>query len=264
VTDVKAEKSDGEHVRVFINGKSSPDARTTLVAAKQVLGMARGQFKVEVSHSCQVPVGAGYGASGAGALGTALALSKALGLRLARQRIVAVAHVAEVVCYTGLGDVGAQALGGLVMGLEPGAPPFGRWKRISVPNDVRVICATLGPIPSKEFLSDAEFRSRARKLGGAAFDEILKRPDIETFFSASKRFAEKLGLLDDELKELTDVAGKAGAIGTGQAMIGRSVFAFASGKKIDAVREAFLEILEPESVVVTRVHDKRASTSTRA
>ena len=125
-TEVKIEPANRTSVNVFINNKRTPAAKTTLAVIEKLLAIVREPLEVKVAHSCQVPIGAGYGASGAGALGAALALSKALGLRLSRKRLATVAHVAEVNCRTGLGDVGAQALGGLVIGLEPGAPPHGR------------------------------------------------------------------------------------------------------------------------------------------
>ena len=258
-TEVKVEKSGRKGTKVFIDGKRAPEAKTTLAAVKRLLNMEHGSFNIEVNHTCQIPVGAGYGASGAGALGTVLALSKALGLRMSRQKLVAAAHVAEVICYTGLGDVGAQAIGGLVMGLEPGAPPHGRWRRIKVPRGVKIICATLGPIPSKDFLSNAKFRGHASEFGGVALDKILKQPDLPSFVSASRDFADKLGLLDDELLELAEAAEKAGAIGASQAMIGRSVFALVSEKRVDLVREAFPEVLEPASIIVAEIYEKRAN-----
>lgn len=257
-TKVKVERSYRAGIKVLINGKNAPEAKTTLTAVKQLLRMDYKPLSVEVNHFCQVPIGAGYGASGAGALGVVLALAKALGLRASRERLVAAAHVADVICYTGLGDVGAQARGGLVIGLEPGAPPYGRWRKIKVPLGVKVICATLGPIPTEKFLRDDEFKKRAGELGGVALNEILKQPDIRRFVSVSLDFAEKLGLLDDELRELIKVAEKAGAIGASQSMLGRSVFAFASGEKANRVRKAFLEVLEPASVMVTEVYNKRA------
>jgi len=51
---------------------------------------------VEVKHSVQAPIGAGYGMSAAGALGVVLALSEALDLDFERSKALAIAHEAEV------------------------------------------------------------------------------------------------------------------------------------------------------------------------
>ncbi|MGQ9788291.1 MAG: pantoate kinase [Candidatus Hadarchaeaceae archaeon] len=256
-TEVNVEKSDYSKVKVFIDGRPAPDAKTTVVAAEQILIRTGINFRVRIDHFCDVPVGAGYGASGAGALGTAFSLAKALGLRLSRRKLVKVAHVAEVKCCTGLGDVGAQAFGGFVVGLEPGAPPYGKWKRIRVPQGVKVICATLGPISSKKLLGEAGFRRRAGELGAIALNKVLERPNINSFITASREFAEKLGLFDDELKELARAAERAGAIGASQVMIGRAVFALARGENISRVRRTFLEMLDPESLMVANIHQNR-------
>jgi len=71
-------------------------------------------------------------------------------------------------------------------------------------------------------------------------------------------FSESLGLMDEELRELAETAEKAGAIGASQAMIGRSVFAFAKEKKAPSVRDSFLDLLEAPSVIVAEIHEKSA------
>lgn len=256
-TKVNVETSDRNRLEVFIDGRPAPRAKTTLTVAEQILSWAEGSFRVRVDHHCEVPMGAGYGASGAGALGTAFSLAKALGLRLSRRQLVTAAHVAEVRCYTGLGDVGAQAFGGLVIGLEPGAPPYGKWRRMRVPRGVKVICATLGPISSKRLLSDVDFRKRASEIGALAFNKVLERPDIRNFVTASREFAENLGLFDDELRELARVAEKSGAIGASQVMIGRAVFALARERDIASVRKSLLEMLEPEALMIADIYPSR-------
>ncbi len=154
LTKVKVEPAARTSISVHINNERAPGAKTTLTAIENLLGLVHEPLEVVVAHSCKVPIGAGYGASGAGAFGAVLALSHALGLRLARERIAAIAHVAEETCRTGLGDVGAQALGGLVIGLEPGAPPHGRWGQIHLPKDVKVVCGTFAGLPTAKLLRE--------------------------------------------------------------------------------------------------------------
>ena len=79
-------------------------------------------FDVTVNHRVDVPIGAGFGSSAAGALTTSLALSNALDLHLTYNQLGRIAHVAEVQCKTGLGTVGPLMLGGCVLTVEPGAP----------------------------------------------------------------------------------------------------------------------------------------------
>ena len=250
LTEVKVEPATRTSVNVLINNKRTPAAKTTLAAIEKLLGMVREPLEVKVAHSCQVPVGAGYGASGAGTFGATLALSKALVLRLPRERLVAIAHVAEVTCRTGLGDVGAQALGGLIIGLEPGAPPHGRWKQIRLPKDVKVVCGTFTGLPTAKLLREEEFRERSKRLGGIAMKKLLEKPTLQNFMTVSYEFAKGLELLDDELRALIEVVSKAGAIGVSQVMLGKAAFALVKEKKLEQVTRTFLEFLEPKAVIV--------------
>ena len=252
-TSVEVERAPRPGVEVFIEGKRASDARTSLTAARRILSLVDEPFKVKIDHVCQVPIGAGYGASGAGALGVALALSRALGLRLGRGELISVAHVAEVTQRTGLGDVEAQAQGGLVIGLEPGPPPYGRWDKIPVPRDMKVICGTLGGLSTADLLSKGSFRERSKGLGGSALKKMMKKPTPQNFMEASREFAESFGLLDGELRSLIRAAEAAGAIGASQVMLGRAVFTLARAAKADGVRDAFLELIEPNQVMVAGI-----------
>lgn len=258
LTEVRVEPATRASISVYINNERAPEAKTTLTAVENLLSLVREPLEVEVAHSCQVPIGAGYGASGAGAFGATLAISEALGLRLPRERIAAIAHVAEVTCRTGLGDVGAQALGGLVIGLEPGAPPHGSWKQIRLPKDVRVVCGTFAGLPTMKLLSEEGFRERSKRFGGLVMKKLLEKPTPQNFMLISREFADALGLLDDELRALFEAISKAGAIGASQVMLGRAAFALVKGEKVEQVKRVFMEFLDPGAVIVANV-DRRGA-----
>jgi pantoate kinase len=82
---------------------------------------------------------------------------------------------------------------------------------------------------------------------------VLERPTPEGFMMASREFAEGLGLLDEELRELIQAAESAGAIGASQVMLGRAVFALARGSKAKRVRDVFSDALSPDRVMVSAV-----------
>jgi pantoate kinase len=69
-----------------------------------------------------LPLGSGFGVSGAMTLGGALAVNEAFDRRLSENELLTIAHGAEVKAGTGLGDVVAQARGGVPIRLEPGGP----------------------------------------------------------------------------------------------------------------------------------------------
>ncbi len=235
LTSVRVKEDTRTRISVSINGRRTSKARTSIWLARQLLEKGEKKFSVDVDHKLQVPMGAGYGASGAGALGLALALSKALGLLTSREEAIRLAHLAEVKNLTGLGDVGAQAIGGLVMGIQPGAPPHGRWRRIRISERMWLVCCTLGPISTRELLSDPRMLTRSKKLGALAFRSLLKKTDVRNFMRVSRDFAERLGLLDSELRELMSIALNSGSRWASQVMLGRAVFAFVDDEKLKQV-----------------------------
>jgi pantoate kinase len=252
-TRVEVRPSDRTKVKIFINDKQAPEAQTSFVAAEQILHDAPEPSDVIVKHYSQVPIGAGYGASGAGAFGVALALPKALGVTISKTEAARVAHIAEVTCGTGLGDVGAQMTGGLVIGTEPGAPPHGGWHRISVQNDIGIVCGTLGPLLTKELLRDKKILERSKKYGGIALKKLLSSPEIKNFVDVSSEFAESMGLLDDDMRALMEAATSAGAMGASMVMLGKAVFAPVEKENVAAVKKAFLKRLYSSSVLVAGI-----------
>jgi len=258
-TEVSVEPSSQERIEISVDGRRAPGAKTSLAAVRLTLQHVSNPQRVVVRHRTQAPVGAGYGLSGAGALGAVFALSKVMGLGLERPEVASIAHRAEVSCGTGLGDVGAQMLGGLVIGVEPGAPPHGRWEQIHLPKNVKVVCGTFGGLPTTKLLHEEEFRDRSKQHGKLAMKKLLRRPTPKNFMRVSREFAEGLGLLDDELRALIDAAVAIGAIGASQVMLGRAVFALVEEEKLEQVRRKFLEFIESGSVIVTNINNKGAT-----
>ena len=116
-----------EEMQIFLNGELS-DAPVSRYVLDRLA-----KSPVIVRTQLDMPLGSGFGASGAGALGCGLALNSHFNLGMMANQVAAVAHCAEVVNRTGLGDVIAQNTGGLVVRLLPGAPGIGRVDRIPVP-----------------------------------------------------------------------------------------------------------------------------------
>ncbi len=112
-----------------------------------------------------MPIGSGFGTSAAGALGAALAMSKALELNITYNDLGRIAHAAEVRCKTGLGTVGPIMLGGCILSVEPGAPGKSIIDRIPTTEDHIIIAGYYGPIPTKSVLSSPEKRATINKWG---------------------------------------------------------------------------------------------------
>jgi len=177
-----------------------------------------------VDAETSLPLGAGFGVSGAMALGTALAANAAFGCHRTENELVEIAHCAEVEAGTGLGDVVAQARGGLPIRLEPGGPRHGALD--GLPARPRIEYLTFGELSTETVLAGDTDRLSA--AGEAALDELLAEPTAEQFLRSSKTFAEDAGLLTDDVRDAITAVEQAGGQAA-MAMLGRTVFALGTG-----------------------------------
>ncbi len=247
-TSVEVEDGDCLEVKVFIGGRKD-EAETTERAVFDFLESIEKTCRVRVDHDVQAPISSGYGMSGAGTLGAMFALTEALDLDIGEERILAEAHKAEVACQSGLGDVGPQLIGGLVVGLKPGAPPFGEWERIGLESDWGVVCATLGTLSTSDFLKDSANRKRSKERGDLAMEDLLREKSLENFMQVSKKFATGLGVFDDDFLETLDDLSSECPVGAGAVMLGKSIFAPAREPELDTVEGIFLDHFPPSEVM---------------
>ncbi|MFB6094986.1 MAG: pantoate kinase [Halodesulfurarchaeum sp.] len=217
-----------ESRRVLVNGVDRTVEPVTgvldslLGRADDVAGSGS-DHQVEVRVETDLPIGAGFGVSGGMALGTALAANRALHLGHTENELIRAAHVAEVEAGTGLGDVVAQARGGVPMRLEPGAPPHGRLD--GIPETARVEYLSVGALSTPDILETrAETITRA---GQRALDALLDRPTLDHLLERSRKFAKAVGLLDETITERIEAVEDEGGQAT-MAMLGRTVIGFGS------------------------------------
>ncbi|GAB3668976.1 pantoate kinase [Halopiger thermotolerans] len=177
-----------------------------------------------VEATSDLPLGAGFGVSGALALGTALAANRVFDRKLSMNELVTIAHGAEVQAGTGLGDVVAQARGGVPIRLEPGGPQDN--KLDSIPARARVEYVSFGELSTADVLSgDTEQLTEA---GTEALSRVVEEPTLLSFMYASRLFAREAGLLTERVSEtIGDVAAVDGQ--ASMAMLGETVFALGTG-----------------------------------
>jgi len=164
----------------------------------------------------EVPIGCGFGASGAATLATALAANEAFELGRTREELVDVAHRAEVAAGTGLGDVFVQELGGLVVG--DGAD---RWR---VPGEAAIEYDSFGGIATEEMLADDELMARIERAGTGALDALPAEPSFPELTREAWSFAEATGLPTPRVREAVAGVEAAGGLAS-MAMVGETVFA---------------------------------------
>jgi pantoate kinase len=252
-TEVILAEAEEKQVQVSINGKICPEAETTKYVVEMLTSKVTEKYEVKIKHLVEVPIGAGFGSSAAGALSTALALSKALGLNFTYNQLGRVAHVAEVKCQTGLGTVGPLLFGGCGLTLEPGAPGYARLDRIPISLDHRIIAGTFRPYPTKETLESQEKTERINNWGQKTLQKILTEPSLETFMEACKDFAFGTGFVTKRVQKLIDLSEKAGAIGAAQNMLGEAVHALVTVDKIESVHKAFKKLLPEENIIIANI-----------
>jgi pantoate kinase len=194
------------------------DVTAAIAAVERVLD-ALG-VEATVIGETELPIGSGFGVSGAMALGTALGANAVFDLELSVAELTTVAHGAEVQAGTGLGDVVAQARGGMVLRLEAGAPRANELD--GIPARPRVEYLTLGELDTSDVIGGDTDRLSA--AGDDALSRVVEQPTVEQFMYASRRFAREAGLLTPDVKDvIVDVTESGGE--ASMAMLGETVFA---------------------------------------
>jgi pantoate kinase len=182
------------------------------------------EVPAEVRCVTDLPLGAGFGVSGAMALGTALAANEAFDRRLSENELLTIAHGAEVQAGTGLGDTVAQARGGMPIRLEPGGPQDNVMD--GIPGRGRVEFLTMGELSTADVIGgDTEQLTEA---GVEALSDVVREPTVSTFMQASRTFSREAGLLTENVRGVIhDVAAADGS--AAMAMLGETVVAVGTG-----------------------------------
>jgi pantoate kinase len=212
-------------VEVKINGARAK-AHVTERAVRYLLG--EGRSDVSVFTTLQLPVSQGFGMSAAGALSTAFALAELLGL--GEEEAYTAAHVAEVECGTGLGDVAALQCTGVTYRRKEGLPPFGEVQRI--PGDFDMVLARVGPmIDTSDVILDPQKAMVINQAGQDCLERFERKRDLYNLLDLSVDFTAASGLLTERVrKALVAIDG----LGLGSmCMVGNSVFA--AGPDLDAL-----------------------------
>ncbi|MDD1682800.1 MAG: GHMP kinase [Methanoregula sp.] len=186
---------------------------------------------VSVTTECHLPIGAGFGLSAASLLATLTAVNRSLDLGLTPRDIAALAHEAEVIHRTGLGDAAACQGGGRVVRSGPGIDGT-ITRTFDLPEPLYAV--SFGPISTPSVLGSREQMDRV----AAAFPPGPPS-DAEDFFRISRRFAEKSGLLTREagavIRRCAD-----NNVPASMTMLGNGVFAY--GREARDILSAFGEL----------------------
>lgn len=169
-----------------------------------------------VSTRCHLPISAGFGLSAAALTASAMAANQVFSLGLTAAECSLLAHEAEIIHKTGLGDIAACQAGGIDCRKGPGTGA--EITRLTGPFPP-LFAVTFGPLPSPRILSSPVIMEQVTR----AFPSRCPG-SMEEFLSLSRAFAEKSGLITPAVRHALDLCDNAG-VPASMTMLGNGIFA---------------------------------------
>ena len=237
-TKVSLKSSPKSSFEIRINEKPTNSAKVSEDTINAFLSRVGEDYEILVDHEVTVPIGSGFGSSGAGALSLALALNEALKIGLSRMESAQIAHISEVKCKTGLGTVIAETFGGVEIRVAPGAPGIGEIEPIPLDNDYAVVCLNFGNLSTKKILSDRKMRYRINKSGKKLVDRLTANLNPTDFMALSRSFAEELGLISQRVRKVLEETDNLG-VTCSMAMLGETIFSLIKRDETEQILEIF-------------------------
>ncbi len=243
-TTVEVEDSEFTDFKIRISGYQPDNTQVSEFVINEFLKNFDGNYFVNVHHDIKVPVGYGLGCSAAVALSLSYALNEAFGTKFSREQLGKIAHNAEIICRTGLGDVLASYHGGFEIRIKGGAPGIGQLKKIPT-EAYSAIMICFSPISTKQFLK--ERLTSINGLGGKMVDKLVQTNDIGQFHELSVEFANYVNIITPKMKMVIEDLRSHG-IKSGVALFGETIFTLVSKNLEDKV----IEILEryPDGIII--------------
>lgn len=251
-TSVTVQDALEKRVAVTINGHSAPHARVSETVAKQFLSKVEEKVEVTVDHVVEVPIGGGFGSSGAAALSLAQALNLALNLELTSLEAAQIAHNAEIKCRTGLGTVIAQTFGGFEIRTEPGAPGIGRVQIVQLSREYSVACLYLGNLSTQKALSNRQLRRQINTWGKKLLQILIEEPTVEMFLKLSRKFAERTGMLTGRVKQVLDDSNSLNIV-CSMPIFGEGAFSIVKKGDLEMLLNVFKKYGSPNNIVVSEI-----------
>lgn len=178
---------------------------------------------VVVQIESELPLGYGFGISGAGTLACAFALNKLFKLGKNRLELTKIAHVAEIINRTGLGSVGTQITGGFLFKTSPGLPV----KAAKLPLlGKKVYAVVIDKLETPSILKDKKRLKKINQAADFALEKIrqLENFTLEDIIDIAYIFAKKSGFLTNSktfslIKNIIDSGGHATMAMLGEVVI---------------------------------------------
>jgi pantoate kinase len=243
-TTVEVQDSEFSDHSITISGYQPDNTQVSEFVISEFLKNMQGSYFLKIHHDIKVPVGYGLGCSAAVALSLAYALNSAFRTNYTKEQLGMMAHNAEVMCRTGLGDVLASYHGGFEIRVKGGAPGIGQIKKISS-ESYSAIMICFSPISTKQFLKDR--LASINGLGGKMVNKLVQTKNIDQFHDYSIEFANYVDIITPKMKSVIDDL-KQNGIRCGVALFGETIFTLVKPE----MEEKVISILEkyPDGIII--------------
>lgn len=206
---------------VFWNGKKISIGAVDSVIS-HLLGNQSRHLCIDIVST--LPLGCGFGLSGASALATAFVVDELLQLKKEKKDLALLAHRAEVEHHTGLGDVVNEFYGGFLLKTVPSY--HFQVQKLNLPLTA-LHYRTFGPLETKAVITDPDRKNTIATEGHKvieSFQNQVTHLTIETLFTHAKEFAVQTGLADETIKKTITQIERGGGFAS-MIMLGRGVVA---------------------------------------
>lgn len=200
---------------------------------------------VKVSIESSLPLGYGFSISGASALSSAFAINNLFHLKKTRDELIKLAHIAEIVNHTGLGNIGTQTTGGFLLKNKPGLPVVA----IKLPFVGKKLYAIIiGKLLTPSILKDNEKMQEVNSVTDIYLKMLKKNKSLQLsdVLDASFEFVEKTGLLTD--KRVTNIIRKIKKAG------GSATMAILGKVIITNIKPTFIKAYKTVELTITNEH----------
>ena len=209
------------------------------------------QTDFQIHHQFDVPLRSGFGASAAGAVGTAFCINEYFKLGLNDLELFQAAHKAEVITKSGLGDVIGLFQGGLEVRTREGAPGYGETISMQKDDDWKIATLSLGTLSTSSVLSDPVKRLSVNAASSTLIDRLIENPLFTEFIHYCSEFTRNVQLWSPQLRTILDNLPRS-IIGA-QIMLGDALFLFYTEEDDLADLNISHNPIQPEKVCIETI-----------
>ncbi len=198
-------------------------------------------FSLHIEAQTSLPLGSGFGISGAVALGIVSSAQTLFNLSFSPKDIVQMAHSADVSAGTGLGDVMSQSRGGVPIRTRPGGPGHGLLDEI--PETTRIEYLSFNSMDTHAILSGD--LSKLQSVGSESLNSLLQNPSLDSLFDLGYKFTLETNFMTPIVAEAINAVRDCGGKAT-MAMLGETVVSLDTGLSDVGYTPNICEIYTPE------------------